>query len=134
MASNADPRRRLLHVDDDVLVTRIVRRILDGAGFDVVSVHDGAAGLEALATHAPVFILLDVDIGEENGYELCGRMRERGATAPIAFLTANRTLDHVRRAEAAGGNFLIAKPFSPETLLSGIAQATAARERIDARK
>src|SRR5437868_1792467 len=121
--------RHVLHVDDDILTARLVRRILERAGYTVASAHNFGDALRALDMHSPELILLDVDIGEENGYALCELMREAGTTAPVVFLTANRTLDHVRQAQAAGGDHLIIKPFSAETLLAGIAKATAARRR-----
>jgi DNA-binding response OmpR family regulator len=123
-------RRQVLHVDDDILTAKLVRRILEGAGYAVSSAHNFGEALRALDAHRPDLILLDVDIGAENGYALCELMREAGTTAAVAFLTANRTLDHVRQAQAAGGDHLIIKPFSTETLLAGIAKATAARRRI----
>ena len=121
--------RRALHVDDDVLTAKLVRRILEAAGYEVASAHNCGDALRALAAQPPDLILLDVDIGEESGYALCRMMREAGTTAPVAFVTANRTLDHARQAQAVGGDHLIAKPFSSETLLAGIAVATASRRR-----
>jgi two-component system OmpR family response regulator len=106
---------------------KLVRGILTGAGYAVLSVQSGSEALLSIIETPPSVILLDVDIGEESGYDLCNLMREAGADAPIAFLTANRTLEHLRKAQEAGGDYFIVKPFTPATLLSGIEKAIALR-------
>jgi DNA-binding response OmpR family regulator len=121
--------RHALHVDDDPLVIRLVRGILTGAGYGVVSACNGSEALLSLLATPPSVILLDVDIGEESGYDLCNLMREAGATAPIAFLTANRTIEDLRKAREAGGDYFIVKPFTPAILLSGIEKAISMRGR-----
>ena len=122
--------KRALHIDDDPLTAKLVQRVLEGAGYWVASARDGAAALRMLLEAPPSVVLLDIDIGEESGYELCNLMREAGTVAPVAFLSANRTLEHVRKALEVGGDYFIVKPFTPASLLAGIQKATAARYKI----
>jgi DNA-binding response OmpR family regulator len=121
------PSKRALHVDDDPMIVKLVRRVLERTGYQVSSARNGAEALRALVEATPSLILLDVNIGDENGYELCNLMREAGATAPIAFLTANRTMEDVKMAQEVGGDYFIVKPFTPEALLAGIEKAVSAR-------
>ena len=123
------PSKRALHVDDDPMITKLVRRVLERAGYQVSSACNSAEALRALVESPPSMILLDVNIGDENGYELCNLMREAGTTAPVAFLTANRTMEDVKMAQQVGGDYFIVKPFTPDALLAGLAKAASARQR-----
>src|SRR5262249_42897197 len=96
-----------LHVDDDPLVTKMVRAVLTRAGYRVASAANGGEALRLLFETPPDIILLDVEIGEESGYDLCNLLREAGTTAPVAFLTSNRTMEHLRLAQEAGGDYFI---------------------------
>lgn len=126
MASN----KKALHVDDDPLILKLVRSILDRAGYEVASASNIGDAMRALETASPSLILLDVEIGLESGYDLCNLIREAGIMKPLAFLTASPTLEHLKKAQDVGADYLIRKPFTPATLLEGIERAVAARQKI----
>jgi DNA-binding response OmpR family regulator len=124
--------KRALHVDDDPLIRKLVKSILDHAGYEVASASNIAEAMQALEAAPPGFILLDVEIGLESGYDLCNRIRDAGVLAPLAFLTASPTLEHLKKAQDIGADYLIRKPFTPSSLLEGIEQAVAVRQKISA--
>jgi DNA-binding response OmpR family regulator len=126
MASN----KKALHVDDDPLILKLVRSILDHAGYEVASASNIGDAMHALEAAPPGLILLDVEIGLESGYDLCNLIREAGIMTPLAFLTASPTLERLRKAQDVGADYLIRKPFTPTSLLEGIEQAVAARQKI----
>jgi DNA-binding response OmpR family regulator len=119
-----------LHVDDDPLILKLVRSILGHAGYDVVSASNIGEAMRALEASPPSMILLDVEIGLESGYDLCNLIREAGIRTPLAFLTASPTLEHLKKAQDVGADYLIRKPFTPSSLLEGIERAVAARQKI----
>jgi two-component system response regulator RegX3 len=119
-----------LHVDDDAMMCDLVGRVLERLGYKVASVRNGGEALRALIETPPSVILLDINLGEESGFDLCALLREAGTSAPLAFLTGHRTLAHVRRAQEVGGDYFIIKPFTPATLRTGIERAFAARLKL----
>ena len=122
--------KRALHVDDDPLIRKLVSSILGHAGYEVISASNIGEAMQALEAAPPSFILLDVEIGLESGYDLCNLIRDAGVLAPLAFLTASPTLEHLKKAQDVGADYLIRKPFTPSSLIEGIEQAVAARQKI----
>jgi DNA-binding response OmpR family regulator len=116
-----------LHVDDDAMMCDLVGRTLERLGYKCSSARNSGEALRALIETPPNVILLDINLGGESGFDLCTLLREAGAAAPVAFLTGHRTLAHLKRAQEAGGDYFIVKPFTPATLRSGIERAIAAR-------
>lgn len=113
-------KRAVLVVDDDPFIRKLVATTLeDVAGFEL---HEAADGLEALAVAAreqPVLVFLDVEMPLLSGIDACRRMREAPATreTTIVMLTAAHEDSVERRAEEAGADLFLTKPFSPLDLL-----------------
>ncbi len=120
-----------LHVDNDALVIKLVRATLERSGYQVVSALNTAEALRALEMTRPSLIILDVNIGEESGYNLCKMIRQHypDVKAAVAFLTANRTIQDLEMAKQVRGDYFIVKPFTPATLLQGIEKAITARQK-----
>ena len=85
---------------------------------------------QMLAAMVRRFRQASASIGLESGYDLCNLIREAGVMTPLAFLTASPTLEHLKKAQEVGADYLIRKPFTPSTLLEGIERAVAARQKI----
>ena len=118
--SDATPRGRILIVDDDPLIRRLIATTLeDVAGFDLEEAGDGEEALLAAAAATPAIIFLDIDMPRLDGIETCQRLREHPGTADstIVMLTASNEDTASRRAEAAGADLFLTKPFSPLDLL-----------------
>lgn len=106
---------RILIVDDEPEIGRLLSLILRGAGFEVAAVEDGRAALEHLAASATDLVLLDVIMPELDGFETLRRIRESlpTATLPVLMLTAGAGAGDRARAERLGADDFIAKPFDP---------------------
>lgn len=109
---------RILVVDDDRTVLELVSEVLLLNGYDnVVLASSGNEALEAVDARKDPFdaILLDIQMPDMDGIELCGRIRERAAYRhqPIIMLTAMQEKSYVNAAFAKGANDYITKPFDP---------------------
>ncbi|WP_445262984.1 response regulator [Pseudokineococcus sp. 1T1Z-3] len=126
------PRRsavRVLVVDDSRVMRQIVIRTLRQAGLgdlEVVEAADGAAGLEAVAEHAPAMVLSDWNMPGTSGIEFLEQLRASGDTTPFGFVTSEASADVHARAAAAGAAFVVTKPFTPEMLGEQLESALAA--------
>jgi two-component system, OmpR family, response regulator len=103
---------RVLVVEDEVRMAGVVQRALKEEGHAVDVAADGPQGLW-LATENPYeAIVLDVMLPGMDGFELCRRLRESGAWAPVLMLTArDGVTDRVRGLDAGADDYLV-KPFS----------------------
>ena len=113
---------RVLIVDDEPEIGRLLGLILRGAGFEVAAVEDGQAALAHLAASATDLVLLDVIMPELDGFETLRRIRETPATAtvPVLMLTANAGAADRTRAESLGADDFIAKPFDPADVVERV--------------
>jgi DNA-binding response OmpR family regulator len=109
-------------VDDDTETIALVASIGRKAGYTVLSAPSGEACLAMLWRLKPQLIMLDVKMAGLDGFETCRRVRNEPnvARVPIAFLTARKTLDDVKRGVAVGGDDFIVKPFDPAELVGRI--------------
>ncbi len=117
--------RRILIVDDEPEIGRILGLILRGAGFEAAAVDGGRAALAHLASSATDLVLLDVTMPEIDGFETLRRIREAPATArlPVLMLTANASAADRTRAESLGADDFIAKPFDPADVVERVRAA-----------
>ncbi len=111
---------RVLIVDDDQFIRRLIATTLEDVSR--LELHEAADGLEAIEIarrEQPALVFLDVDMPGMNGIDACRRLREEEATsdATIVMLTATQGESVERRAEAAGADLFLTKPFSPLDLL-----------------
>ncbi|MGH2485568.1 MAG: response regulator transcription factor [Ktedonobacterales bacterium] len=109
---------RVLIVDDDAFIARIVRMKVEQLGYEVETAGDGEEGLrKALELH-PDLILLDLMMPRMNGLEVCRRLRAEpaGRDIPVVMLTAKAQERDVEAGFAAGANDYLVKPFSPREL------------------
>lgn len=121
-----DPSKLVLGVDDLPENLLFLRANLLVARYRFVGAASGAACLEILTRETPQLILLDVQMPEIDGFEVCRAIRRNPAfrDIPIAFLTAHNGPDDIERGLAAGGNDFITKPFNPVTLIERVAHWT----------
>ncbi len=105
---------RVLVVDDDARLVRIVAMYLGIEGFDVVTAVDAEGALTAIDRQCPDLVILDVMMGGLDGIEACSRIRRNPRTThlPVIMFSAMSSDDDVERARLAGANHLITKPFN----------------------
>jgi two-component system alkaline phosphatase synthesis response regulator PhoP len=112
---------RVLAVDDEPDVLRLVEIKLRKAGFEVVTARDGQEGLERALAERPDVVLLDVMMPRMDGYTAAGRIREEVQPTPlILMLTAKGQESDVVRGLTGGADDYIIKPFAPRELIARI--------------
>ena len=112
-------KKRVLVVEDDPVLTRVLRDNLIFEGFDVESVSDGALAEARATAFAPDLVLLDVNLPGQSGFELCRAWRER-SQVPIILLTAMGQKGDKVRGLQLGADDYVTKPFDLEELLARI--------------
>jgi DNA-binding response OmpR family regulator len=109
---------KILVVEDDPQIVRVLRLELEHEGYSVETAGDGLAGLEK-ALKEPDLIILDVMLPKMDGLEVCARVRLK-STVPIVMLTAkDRIPDRVSGLDTGADDYLV-KPFSIEELLARV--------------
>jgi DNA-binding response OmpR family regulator len=119
MQPAAVPDRPILVVDDDAKIVRLVRTYLERDGFAVVTAADGPAALDAIETHRPALVVLDLMLPELDGRAVIRAVRrdEEAAGTPILILSARgTTIDRIAGLEDGADDYL-PKPFSPAELV-----------------
>jgi two-component system, OmpR family, response regulator MprA len=122
-------RERVLVVDDDPPLRRMLERTLAAEGFEVAVAADGGGALAAAERYAPDVIVLDVAIPAPDGLAVARRMRAKGLPTPILMLTARDAVpDRVAGLEAGADDYLV-KPFAVAELVARLKALT--RRRSD---
>lgn len=113
----------VIGVDDMVANVTLLEAILQPSGYFFFGAASGPACLELLYRVLPRLILLDIQMPDMDGFEVCRRLRQRRelTLVPVAFVTASKTEDDVRAGPHAGGNDFIVKPFDRGHLLERVA-------------
>ena len=112
---------KVLVLDDDASVQRLLQHTLRAEGFEVVVAADGAEGVRAWQQEAPSLILLDVSLPGMDGYAMAAKIRadERPeAHVPIIMLTSERDVQQKVKALRSGADDYLIKPFHPAELLA----------------
>jgi DNA-binding response OmpR family regulator len=109
----------ILVVDDEPRITNLLQGELELEGYTVSIANDGASGLIAVrSTPPPDLLLLDWNLPDFSGLEICRRVRATGLATPILMLTAHDAIkDKVEALDSGADDYLI-KPFSIEELLA----------------
>lgn len=106
----------VLLVEDNPVNTALARRVLEKTGADVVSVVDGAQGVQAACAQEFDVILMDCHMPVMDGWEATHRLRDNEIDTPIIALTADATEDDRGRCLQAGMDDYLSKPFKPKDL------------------
>jgi pilus assembly protein CpaE len=114
---------KILVVDDDPNVQRLLQYTLKQEGYEVVIAADGAEGFRMWGAEAPDLILLDVMLPKLDGYQVATKIRTEEGTSghvPIIMLTAEREVEQKVRGLRAGADDYLIKPFHPAELMARI--------------
>ena len=111
---------RILVVEDQPRVVRLVSEVLKAVGYQVLVAGDGKHALEMVSLEQPDLVLLDVLLpGDMDGYEICRRLREFSAV-PIIMLTAKARDTDILTGFDAGADDYLTKPFNAKELLARV--------------
>ncbi|MGO9515724.1 MAG: response regulator transcription factor [Candidatus Korobacteraceae bacterium] len=117
--SKINPVNRLLIVDDDHALVKLLKRFLEGEGFQVDAAYDHATGLSAALAGGHELIVLDVMLPGGSGFELLKELR-RQSKVPVLLLTARgEAVDRIVGLEIGADDYL-SKPFDPRELVARI--------------
>jgi two-component system response regulator MprA len=118
VAESGAAAERVLVVDDDPPLRRMLARTLSAEGFEVTVAADGGAALVEVQRAAPDVIVLDVAMPAIDGLSVCRRLRGKGLPTPILMLTARDAVaDRVAGLEAGADDYLV-KPFAVPELVA----------------
>jgi DNA-binding response OmpR family regulator len=112
-------KQRILVVEDDASLARILRDNLIFEGFEVLCAADGASALKIAGEFHSDLVLLDVTLPDANGFDLWGPLRRRGPS-PVLFLTAHTQKADKLRGLNLGADDYVTKPFDLEELLARV--------------
>ncbi len=108
---------KVLYVEDEPFLARVVKESLESRDFDVNLVVDGSLAYEAYQTFLPDICVLDVMLPQKDGFTIAEEIRENNPVIPIIFLTAKTQTHDLLKGFEAGGNDYLKKPFSMEELI-----------------
>src|SRR5882762_9141910 len=108
---------KVLYVEDELFLGKIVKETLEGRGFDVAMESDGDKVMKKFKESQPDICVLDVMLPNRNGFELAEDIRAANSDIPIIFLTAKTQTEDVVKGFKTGGNDYVRKPFSVEELI-----------------
>ena len=111
---------RVLVVDDEPNLVEVVSMALRFQGFTVETASSGREAIAAVAAFKPHLIVLDVMLGDMEGFEVARRLGAQRSGVPIIFLTARDSTEDKVRGLSGGGDDYMTKPFSLEELLARI--------------
>ena len=120
---------RILLVDDSKTMRMLIRRTLRQAGYETATVEECGTGEEALTLVGKSqfdLIVSDWNMPAMSGPELVANLRKQGDATPVGFITTENTEAVRQQAHEMGARFLVAKPFTPESL-SGALQKVGLR-------
>jgi two-component system, OmpR family, response regulator len=118
--ANNQSGQRILVVDDEANIVEVLTMALRFNGFEVQAASSGREALAAVARFRPHLMVLDVMLGDMDGFEVASRLGAQRAGVPIIFLTARDATEDKVRGLSGGGDDYMTKPFSLEELLARI--------------
>ena len=120
---------KVLLIEDEVVIAKVIRQGLEEAHFTVQTAHDGSTGLRSALEGDYALIILDLMLPGVDGWRICEELRARRRRTPILMLTARGTVpDRVRGLEMGADDYL-PKPFDFAELLAR-AHALLRRDKI----
>jgi len=110
--------KTVLVCDDEPIILEAVRYIVEKEGYRLITAEDGAEALRLAREQIPDLMLLDVNMPELTGFEVCEILKNETATKNICIVmfTANVQASDYEKAEQLGADGFIQKPFSPKEL------------------
>jgi len=108
---------RILLVEDELLLGKIVKESLEVRGFTMFHATDGAEGLRLYRELNPDLVVLDIMMPEMDGISLAREIRKTDRRTPVIFLTSKSQTQDVVRGFESGGNDYLKKPFSMDELI-----------------
>lgn len=120
--------RRVLIIDDEPAVLRVIGLLLERNGFAVASASNAREGLSLLAEKGFDVVLTDIIMPELSGLDFLRELRQHDLDVPVILMTAGATLDSALDAIEYGASQYLLKPVEPEALITSVGRAAALGE------
>jgi len=114
-----DSHQRIMVIDDDQEMLKLLNRTLELEGFDTVVVADGDSALTLLEKIDPDLVILDIMMPGLDGFQTLDLIREH-SNVPVIMLTGRNELESLQRAMFLGADDYISKPFGTKSLIARI--------------
>lgn len=114
---------KILVVDDEPDIVRFVVKVMESRGHVVDKAVNGVLAIEQVSKNRPDVIILDLNLPEMDGFEVCRRLKSDPATSeiPIVMMSAAYvTIEDARRGQATGADEYVVKPFLSEVLINNV--------------
>jgi len=108
---NGEVRKKILIIEDDQRIAQLLTRGLSNKGFDTEVSYSGTMGLRRAEAVAFDLVILDINLPELNGYEVCKRIRESKPQLPVLMLTAMSEMEDKIEGFESGADDYLLKPF-----------------------
>src|SRR5688500_14868634 len=114
--------KKILLADDSITIQKVVELTFSDGDFEVIAVNNGAKALQKLQEMRPDIILSDIIMPEKNGYEVCEFVKSHPdyKTLPVILLTGTFEPFDPDRAERAGADAVVTKPFESQSLIQKV--------------
>ena len=110
-------KTKVLYVEDETFLAKIVSETLESRGYDVVLEEDGGKAVQRFAEAKPDVCVLDIMLPNKDGFAIADEIRDKDTEVPIIFLSAKSQTADVVSGFKTGANDYIRKPFSMEELI-----------------
>lgn len=126
--------KKILVVDDDVTLRKVLQNSLEQRGYQVISVGSGKDALAKFSQDVPDIIISDVSMPEMDGFEFCRQLRSQpsGKLIPFIFLSAKNELNDRVQGHTIGADSYLSKPFEMKELLANIEALIERSRRVHA--
>ncbi len=121
-------KTKILYVEDEVLLAKIVKESLESRDYEVVLEIDGGDAVQQFTATSPDICVLDIMLPTKDGFTIAEEIRQINTSIPIIFLTAKTQTADLVKGFNLGGNDYIRKPFSMEELIVRIENALRNKE------
>jgi two-component system, OmpR family, alkaline phosphatase synthesis response regulator PhoP len=113
------PKRKVLIIEDDPNIQRLVQVVFERSGFDVSIASEGGEGVRRALMNPPNIIILDLMMEGLNGFEVCKMLRANSSLqrTAIIIVSARSFKSDIDKAMELGADSYVVKPFSPKDLL-----------------
>jgi CheY-like chemotaxis protein len=116
---------RILYVEDEMLNSRLVKKMLKPMNCEIIDAETATQGLQAADEQLPDVILMDVNLPDFSGYEATRKLKQSSLShIPVIILTADTTSHTEKQCMAAGCDAFLNKPVSSAALIRAIQQVT----------
>ncbi len=113
-------KTKVLIVDDEPNVVRVLSYVLRAQGYEVISADNGAKALRKTATERPDLIILDIMLPDMSGFEVCQELRTCHVEVPVLMLTGRKSVDDRIRGLDSGADDYVPKPFDFDEFLARV--------------